>query len=429
MPDKIKVLILGSGGREHALGWKINRSPLVAQVFCAPGNGGIPSDMRPILNLDDFAGIADFCKREQIDLVVVGPEAPLCAGIVDYLAKHGVKAFGPSKIGARLEGSKIHMKTLCQRLGIPTAEFDFSGDYKVSEKIIKQMGGELVIKADGLCAGKGVAVTKNTEEALQAAREAQVEKKFGKEGICIVIERKLVGRECSFMVLADGTENCIVLPMARDYKRAEEGDRGENTGGMGAYSPLPDVDESMIARIKREIIVPVLCEMAKVGAPYHGVLYAGIMLTADGPKLLEFNVRFGDPEMQVILPRIESDIVPYLIASIEIGGFADLPPINVSPQSTVGTVATAHGYPGTYEKGHAITGIAEAFAAQNERLWVFHAGTEWKDGVLVTSGGRVLITVAMGWTIPMARIRSKDALDHINFAGMTYRRDIAYNVG
>ena len=424
---RLHVLIIGSGGRESTLFWKIAQSPLVGSVLCAPGNGGIPASHRRDVSPMDFQGILRLCKTESIDLVVVGPEAPLCAGVVDYLAMHGIKAFGPRKTPAQLEASKVDTKILCYRLGIPTAEFDFSGAYKVSEKIIKRMGGELVIKADPLCDGKGVFVCSTEEQALAAAALCQTEKKFGKEGERIVIERRLRGRECSFMVLCDGTENCIMLPLSRDYKRAQESDRGENTGGTGAYSPLSDVDSKMQNRIMVEIIKPILRFYAEIGHPYQGVLYAGIMITEDGPMLLEINVRFGDPETQVVLPRIESDIVPYLLACTERGGLAKLPALSISQFPAVCTVAMAEGYPGPYSTGALITGMPNDPVAGERRL-LFHAGTEQQGNELVTSGGRVLCSVGLGWTVPMAKERSLETLRGIQFDGMTYRRDIAQNV-
>jgi phosphoribosylamine--glycine ligase len=419
MHRNLKVLIIGSGGREHALHWAISKSPLVSEVLCAPGNGGIPIEDRREIKESDTEGIIALAKENGVDLVVIGPEAPLAEGIIDRLTSEGISAFGPSRLAAELESSKIFMKTRCLRWGIPTANFNFAGSFKIAEGLIKKHGFR-VIKADGLCGGKGVYVTDSEEAALGAAYNILEKKIHGKAGERIVMEERLEGAECSIEAFCDG-DDAVFLPPARDFKRMGEGDTGPNTGGMGAYSPLPDVDDALLAKIRERIFLPVFRGMAGSGRPVTGLLYAGLMLTEDGPKVLEFNVRFGDPETQVILSLIESDIVEYMLGTLERNGLASLCPLNVRQGAAVGTVLCSKGYPGKYETGYLITGNEKA----EKSALVFHAGTKWTPEGLITSGGRVEATVGIGRDIKTARQRSLKAADAIQFENRYLRRDIA----
>ena len=418
MRHDLTVLVVGSGAREHVLYSAIERSPLVARVLCTPGNGGIFPDNRRNIKESDFDGLVCLVKNEKVDLVVVGPEVPLVAGLVDRLEGEGIAAFGPSAKGALLEGSKIFMKTRCRRWGVPTADFDFAGDCKVAKKIIERNGFR-VVKADGLCGGKGVIVAETENEALEATRRLLTERVHGNAGARIVLETRLKGTECSVMAFCDG-ENAVLLPPARDYKRACNDDVGPNTGGMGSYAPSLDVDESLLDTIKEQIILPTLRGMADWGVPYRGVLYAGIMLTSEGPQLLEYNVRFGDPECQVILPLLDSDVVEYILATLEAGGLSQLGQIKAKPEVAVCTILVSKGYPNKYQVGFPITGVEEA----SRSALIFHAGTD-RTPDLVTSGGRVMSVVGFGENVALARARSRAAADAIQFVGKFYRTDIA----
>ncbi|MDO8407825.1 MAG: phosphoribosylamine--glycine ligase [bacterium] len=428
MNGNMRILIVGGGGREHALAWACKKSPLVERVYVTPGNGGIAQENRRNVQAMDFDGIVRLAQEECIDLVVVGPEAPLVAGLVDYLEAAGIKAFGPSARAARLEGSKIYMKGFCADNAIPTAAWRWAGSYVPAANIISvwrhmNHGVAPVIKADGLCGGKGAVVPKTLEEALDAARAMlRGDAPYGAAGARIVIEDKLIGPECSIMALCAGLDYQL-LPLSRDHKRARSGDKGPNTGGMGGYSPLPYVDEVLKRQICERIIEPTLFGMTYYeNAPFYGMLYANLMLTADGPYVLEFNVRFADPETQFVLPRIKTDIVPYLFACTEPHGhLAGFPELEVSSDVAVGYTLTERGYPGKVTTGHCISGIE----ADMPGTLVFHAGTEWDaQGLrLVTSGARVATAVGLGPTFPQARERASARADAVSFTGKYRRKD------
>src|SRR5215468_12663758 len=365
----MNVLLLGSGGREHALAWKLAASPLTDQLWCAPGNAGIAQEAVCVpLDIADHRAVIDFCKANKIDFVVVGPEAPLCAGIVDDLEASGIKAFGPSKVAAQLEGSKGFTKDLCREFNIPTAAYERFTSAAPAKDYVRKQGAPIVVKADGLAAGKGVVVAQTIDEAL-AAIDMMFAGTLGAAGAEVVIEECLVGEEASFFVLCDGA-HAIPLGSAQDHKRAFDGDKGPNTGGMGAYSPPPVMTGAMSARVMSEIIAPTLHGMAARGHPYKGVLFAGLMITAQGPKLIEYNVRFGDPETQVLMLRMMSDIVPALLAACDrqLKNFD----LRWFPQSAVTVVMAARGYPGDYKKGSRIEGLNDA--ATIEGVEIFHAG-------------------------------------------------------
>lgn len=413
----VRALIVGSGAREHAFFREFNSSPRAQKVIWTPGNAGVSALYRRAVPDSDVAGIVALTQEEGINFVFVGPEAPLVAGIVDELAKVGVPAFGPSKAAALLESSKIFTKTRCRLWKIPTADSDFAGNLKTAEHIIKSRGFR-VIKADGLCAGKGVVVADSENEAIKAARDMLEGGIHGRAGSRIVIEERLQGTECSLMFLCDGV-NALALPAARDFKRIYDGDTGPNTGGMGAYSPLPDVSHDLVEEVRTKFILPMLAGMMARNEPFRGCLYAGLMLTDDGPKLVEYNVRFGDPETQVVLPRVESDIVEYLIAASRHGGLGDLPPLGIKQTAVVGVTLAAKGYPGTPEKGAVIQG--------SEKHLVFHAGTADRDGSLCVNGGRVMTVIGEGATIADARANAYLSVNDIRFEGMQHRTDIAAN--
>ncbi len=419
MHGDLTVLIIGSGAREHALYETVRKSPLVGRVLCTPGNGGIPLEDRRNVKDSDFVGIFKLIEDEGVGLLVIGPEGPLVAGLADSLEIFGigVRVFGPHKAAASLEGSKIFTKTYSDRWNIPTAKFEYTDDFDVAKEIIRRTGFR-VIKADGLCSGKGVTVADSEAEAIKAAHQLLVGRIQGNAGTRILIEERIIGRECSVMAFCDGSD-AVLLPAARDYKRAYEGDTGSNTGGMGSYSPLLDVGDRELAQIKEEIILPTLRGMADLSTPYHGLLYAGIMHTKDGPMLLEYNVRFGDPETQVVLPRVLSDIVPYMLATCERGGLSKLPPLRESSQVALCTVLVSDGYPEKYEVGFPITG---AYKAEYKAL-ILHAGTG-RTPELVTTGGRVMSCVGLGDTFETARERSYEAADLIHFKKKRYRKDI-----
>src|SRR5436190_4928538 len=417
----MNILVLGSGGREHALAWKIADSPLIERLYCAPGNAGIAQQTECVpLDLADHAAVAGFCRDRRIDLVVVGPEAPLCAGIVDDLESAGIKAFGPSRAAARLEGSKGFTKDLCRANRIPTAAYARFNEAAAAKAYLHSRGAPIVVKADGLAAGKGVIVAQSESEA-EAAIEMIIGGGLGEAGGEVVIEDFLSGEEASFFALCDG-ETAIPLATAQDHKRAFDGDKGPNTGGMGAYSPAGNIDVAMNGRIMNEIIAPTLRAMKIIGAPYKGVLYAGLMITADGPKLIEYNARFGDPETQVLMLRLMSDLVPALLASrdgllkaFDLRWYAD-------PALTV--VMAAKGYPGNYARGTVIEGLDEAAAV--EGVEIFHAGTKAEGGRILANGGRVLNVSATGQTVREAQARAYAAIARIRWPEGFYRRDIGW---
>jgi phosphoribosylamine---glycine ligase len=417
----MNILLLGSGGREHALAWKMAASPLVDRLFCAPGNAGIAREAECVdLDIADHAAVIGFCRDNRIGFVVVGPEAPLCAGIIDDLEASGIKAFGPSRTAAQLEGSKGFTKDLCRSAGIPTASYERFRAAEPAKAYIREHGVPIVVKADGLAAGKGVVVAENVAQA-DAAIEMILGGGLGAAGAELVIEEFLKGEEASFFALCDG-ETALPLASAQDHKRAFDGDQGPNTGGMGAYSPAPIVDPAMSARVMGDIIEPTLRAMKALGAPYKGVLYAGLMITADGPKLIEYNVRFGDPECQVLMPRLMSDLVPALSASRD--GVLKSVDLRWYPDAALTVVMAAKGYPGSYAKGSVIDGLDDAAAVEGVRI--FHAGTEQRDGHVLANGGRVLDVTALGKTVSEARTRAYDALSRIRWPDGFYRHDIGW---
>ena len=416
----MRILVVGSGGREHALAWKISRSPLLRELFAVPGNPGIARIAKPVaLNADDVDGIARFARGAQIDLVVVGPEGPLVAGLADRVAKEGIAVFGPSAAAAEIEGSKAFAKDVMQAAGIPTAEYATFSELSAAAAWARARGGRVVVKADGLAAGKGVVVCGDAAEAEAALRAMLVEKAHGAAGAKVVVEERLEGPEASCIAFTDG-ERVRMLAAAQDHKRIFDGDRGPNTGGMGAFSPTPNVGPELLADIERAVIVPAVREMARRGRPFRGALYAGLMLTAKGPRVLEFNARLGDPETQPILMRMRNDIVPALLAAArgDLSGVA----LEFDARAAVGVVLAAEGYPGKVASGDAIDGADGPFG---DGVEVFHAGTARSpDGRVVTSGGRVLTACALGQGLDDAARRAYEAVSRIRFRGMQYRKDI-----
>jgi phosphoribosylamine--glycine ligase len=415
----MNILLLGSGGREHALAWKLAASPLADRLYCAPGNAGIARDAECIaLDPADHGAIIAFCKAKAIDFVVVGPEAPLVAGLVDDLEAAGIKTFGPTRAAARLEGSKGFAKDLCRANDIPTAAYQRFTDAAAAKDYVRRLGAPIVVKADGLAAGKGVVVAATTQEA-EAAVDMVFGGALGEAGGGVVIEEFLPGEEASFFVLSDG-ENAVPLATAQDHKRAFDGDLGPNTGGMGAISPAPVMTPEMEKRVLDEIVLPTLRAMKAMGAPYKGVLYAGLMITAEGPKLIEYNVRFGDPECQVLMLRMMSDLVPALIAARDrmLKNFA----LRWYPDVALTVVMAANGYPGDYAKGSVITGLGDA--EKIDGVEIFHAGTRKDDGRILANGGRVLDVTASGKTMAEAQARAYAAVYKIVWPEGFCRRDI-----
>jgi phosphoribosylamine---glycine ligase len=416
----MRVLVVGSGGREHALAWKISKSPLVAGVFAAPGNPGIAEVASLVpLRADDVEGIAGWVRANRIDLVVVGPEAPLVAGLVDRLARDGVPAFGPTAAAAEIEGSKAFAKDVMEAAGIPTAEHGTFSEVEPALAWARARGGRVVVKADGLAAGKGVVVCGELAEVEGALRAMLVEGIHGAAGARVVVEERLEGPEASCICFSDG-ERVRLLAAAQDHKRIFDGDRGPNTGGMGAFSPTPNVTPEVAALVENDVLLPAIREMARRGRRFQGALYAGIMLTPRGPRVLEFNARLGDPETQPILMRLASDIVPALLAAAQ--GDLSRTALAFDPRAAVGVVLAARGYPGQVATGDAIAGLD---APPPDDVQVFHAGTErGPDGRVVTSGGRVLTVCALGDGLDDAARRAYQAVDRIAFDGMQYRTDI-----
>lgn len=418
----MNILILGSGGREHALAWKMAASPLADKLYCAPGNAGIAKEAECVaIDIADHAAVIAFCQKAKIDLVVVGPEVPLCAGIVDDLEKAGIKAFGPSKWAARLEGSKGFTKDLCKANKIPTAAYERFKGAAAAKDYVRKRGAPIVVKADGLAAGKGVVVAATIEEA-EAAIDMMFDGGLGAPAWEIVIEDCLVGEEASFFALCDG-ETAIALASAQDHKRVGDGDKGPNTGGMGAYSPAPIITAEMNQRVMDEIIHPTVRAMKAMGAPFKGVLFAGLMITREGPQLIEYNVRFGDPETQVLMLRLMSDIVPALMAARD-GQLKNFD-LRWYSDAALTVVMAAKGYPGPYEKGTLIEGLDEA--ALIKHVEIFHAGTMTKNGDdIFANGGRVLNVCARGKNVREAQQRAYAAVDKIKWPNGFCRRDIGW---
>ena len=417
----MNILLLGSGGREHALAWKMAASPLTDRLVCAPGNAGIAREAECVsLDLADHAAVIGFCRANAIDFVVVGPEGPLCAGIVDDLETAGIKAFGPSRAAAQLEGSKGFTKDLCRSNRIPTAAYERFRAAEPAKAYVRARGAPIVIKADGLAAGKGVIVAQNLDEA-EAAIDMMLDGGLGDAGAEVVVEEFLDGEEASFFALCDG-DTAIPLASAQDHKRAFDGDTGPNTGGMGAYSPAPIVDAAMSAQVMREIVLPTLAAIKAMGTPFKGVLYAGLMITAEGPKLIEYNVRFGDPECQVLMLRLMSDLVPALLASRD--GVLKSLDLRWYREAALTVVMAARGYPGSYAKGSVIDGLDDAAAVAG--VEIFHAGTKTEGGRILANGGRVLNVSALGATVREARARAYEAISRIRWPQGFYRHDIGW---
>ena len=428
----MKILVIGSGGREHALVWKIAQSRHAKKIYCAPGNGGIAELAECVaIKPEDIHGLLDFAKREKIDLTIVGPEAPLVAGIVDVFERAGLKIFGPSRQAARLEASKSFAKEMMRKCEVPTADFFVCRSVEAVHEATEKLGFPVVLKADGLAAGKGVVICETSEAVEQAAQSMLVEKIFGEAGNTVVVEECLEGEEASLLALTNGQE-VVLLESSQDHKRIFDGDRGPNTGGMGAYSPAPMVTAEILDFVMRRVILPVIRGMKKEGAPYKGILYAGVMITNDGPKVLEFNVRFGDPETQVVLARLDSDLLDALLWTL--GADGKIPQLKWDARPSVCVVVASGGYPGNYEKGKVIGGLEKVSRMKN--IVVFHAGTERKktcSGFFFgpafhywTNGGRVLGITAKGRDLKSAIDRVYQAVGVLSFDTIHYRRDIGW---
>ncbi len=425
----MKLLVVGSGGREHALVWKLAQSPHAARIVCAPGNAGIAAERlarngAPVecvsIGAEDLRGLAELARAERIDLTVVGPDNPLALGIVDLFRSEGLPIWGPSRSAARFESSKVFAQRFMERHGIPTAAAGAFDDPRAAKRFAAQLGGRSVVKADGLALGKGVLICGSTEEAERAIDRIMVDRAFGAAGARIIVQEFLEGVEISLHALCDGRV-ARIFPTSQDHKRALDADLGLNTGGMGTYSPTPFLTDAQLAATASAIFEPFLRGCAAEGIDYRGILYPGIMLTASGPRVLEFNVRFGDPETQVYLTRLESDLVELLEASA--GGTLERMPLAWSSLASVCVVMASGGYPGDYAQGKVVSGLDAAAALP--RTKVFHAGTAQRDGTVVTSGGRVLGVTALGEDLPAARAAAYAAVERIHFDGAHYRRDIA----
>lgn len=417
---KVRVLVIGSGGREHALVWKIAQSKAVGDIFAAPGNAGIREIAQCIeIGSDDIKGLVNFAKDKKIDLTVVGPEAPLVAGIVDEFQKQNLTIFGPTALASRLEASKVFAKQIMIKSGVPTAHCEIFDDPQQAKDYIKTKNAPMVVKADGLAQGKGVIVAKTQKEALDAVTSIMEEKIFGEAGNKVIVEECLLGEEASILVFCDGN-NFVPLASSQDHKRIFDNDQGPNTGGMGAYSPAPVVSKKLMKEILNKIIKPVVLEMSKIGCPYKGVLYAGIMITSEGPKVLEFNVRFGDPETQAILPRLKTDLVK--VMQLVIDEKLNSARLSWRKESCVCIVLSSGGYPGEYQKGKEIFGLGEL--KNKNGVVVFHAGTKLDKAKVLTSGGRVLGVTALGKTIQDAIKNAYQVAEKIKFEGMHFRKDV-----
>ena len=420
----MNILIIRGGGREHALAWKVAQSPRVNTVYVAPGNAGTAGEDKlenVDVGADDVAGLLAFANQHAVDLTIVGPEAPLVLGVVDQFQAAGLRIFGPSQAAAELEGSKAFTKDFLARHGIPTAAYGNFTDLDTAIAYIRQQGAPIVVKADGLAAGKGVILAHTEQEAIDACQDMLAGNAFGEAGHRVVVEEFLQGEEASFIVMVDG-EHVLPLATSQDHKARDDGDSGPNTGGMGAYSPAPVVDEAMHQRIMQEVILPTVNGMAADGKPYTGFLYAGVMIDSQGvPRVLEYNVRFGDPETQPIMLRLQSDLVELCEAAIDTR--LDEVTADWDPRASLGVVLAAGGYPASYDKGDVINGLD---AVMEEGVKVFHAGTAARDGEVVTSGGRVLCVCALGSDVAEAQRRAYQAVDRISWKGMYCRRDIGH---
>ena len=416
----MKVLVIGGGGREHALVGKISKSPKVSKIFCAPGNAGISRIAECVsIRADDVQGLLSFVKHNKIDVTVVGPEAPLVLGISDAFRSEGLKIFGPSKAASKLEGSKAFSKNIMLKYNIPTAEAGVFTDYDNAIEYIRKKGTPIVIKADGLAAGKGVIVATNEKEATDAVKAMMIDMVYGDAGKMIIIEECLTGEEASFLVFTDGRD-IIPMPLSKDHKRVFDDDKGPNTGGMGAYSPVPGISDEMYLRIMDDIIVPVIEGLEREGYTYEGVLYTGLMITRDGPRVLEFNCRFGDPEAQPIIMRLSSDIMEIIEGVV--GRRLGMVNVKWSDSASVCVVMASGGYPDKYRNGKIISGLNDV--AGMDDVMVFHAGSAYNNENIVTAGGRVLGVTALGEDIGKAKEKAYEAVSKIYFDGMHYRKDI-----
>lgn len=417
----MRILLIGGGGREHALAWKLAASPQVEEIIAVPGNPGMASLARCVdMKTDDLQALADFALTEKIDLTVVGPEAPLVAGLADVFAARGLKVFGPSAAAAQLEGSKKFAKDIMARYGIPTAAYFATTSSEAAKQYIREQGAPIVVKADGLAAGKGVVVAMTEAEALAAVDMMMEDKAFGEAGSVLVIEEMMFGEEASLLAFCDG-KTVKAMVSAQDHKRVYDGDQGPNTGGMGTYAPAPVMTPALVETAVKTVLEPMMAAMAAEGAPYQGCLYAGLMITDKGPRVVEFNARFGDPETQVVLPLLQSDLSDILLACAE-GRLAETD-IQWSDGAAVCVVMASGGYPGNYQNGLPISGVD---AAEKGGALVFHAGTKMADGQLVTAGGRVLGVVACGRDIVGAQKAAYAAVEQIHFPEVHYRKDIAW---
>ncbi len=419
----MKVLVIGSGGREHALAWKLGQSPKVSKVYVAPGNAGTAIDAENVpINEKDFPALIAFCKENGVELVVVGPEAPLSAGAVDAFAAAGIRAFGPNQKAARIEGSKVFCKEVLNKALVPTAAARAFDNAEEAYDYIDAIGANgCVVKADGLAAGKGVVVASTKEEAKEAVKQISEDRAFGDAGARFLIEERLVGQEASVLAITDG-HAIVTLQPAQDHKAAYDGDKGPNTGGMGAYCPASLVDDKKLQWINEKVLLPTVVALNKLDTQFKGVLYAGLMMTPNGPRVLEYNARFGDPECQPLLSRLKTDLVDVIEATID-EKLADIDPLVWDDRPAVCVVMASEGYPGSYEKGHVITGIDEANKLPDVK--VFHAGTKLVNGKVCTNGGRVLDVVALGDTVADAKRKAYEAVAKISWKGSWYRTDVA----
>ena len=420
----MKILVIGGGGREHALAWKLHQSPKAEKLYAIPGNPGMADIAECVsgISIEDNAAVVEFAQEKQIDLVVVGPEVPLVNGLVDALEAAGILAFGPRQKAAEIEGSKSFSKSLMKKYHIPTAKYEVFTDAEAAKAYIRQEGAPIVIKADGLAAGKGVIVAETEEQALAAVTDIMEDREFGAAGSRVVIEEFMAGEEASLLAFTDG-ESIFPMVSSQDHKRAYDGDKGPNTGGMGTYAPAPVMTSALVREATEKILKPAIAGMAAEGRKYQGCLYAGLMMTSEGPKVVEFNARFGDPETQVVLPLLKSDLVDIMVACAKGDGSLKNVPMEWSEGAAVCVVLASGGYPKKYAKGYEITGLAKA---ASQGALVFHAGTAEKDGKIVTAGGRVLGVVAEAADIAAAVKKAYAGVDVIDFKDKMYRKDIAH---